>query len=88
MNYLVQVDAECVQGKFGQKDTSAALAFATDTAQALITRAFPQRSLTWDPPSDSETGLPDYDPVYDRDGIRVWILPVVVKDEAYFYLVS
>jgi len=88
VNYLVQIDSARVQKIFGMRDELAAFSFAISTAQAVVARAFTGRALVWDAPAVSTGEAPTYDPLYDKDGVKLWIVPVVQKDEAYLYLVG
>ncbi|MFT3866938.1 MAG: hypothetical protein QM715_00440 [Nibricoccus sp.] len=88
VNYLVQVDPARVMQTFGVPDEPAARVFAISTAQAVISQAFSERPLAWEP-SEIFTGeLPTYDPLYEKGGLKFWLMPVVLKNEAYFYLVG
>jgi hypothetical protein len=88
VNYLVQIDSARVQKVFGLRDELAALSFAINTTQAVVARAFSERALAWDAPAAFTGEIPTYDPLYDNDGMKLWILPVVLKNEAYLYLVG
>jgi hypothetical protein len=86
--YLVQVDGARVQQVFGERDEQSAVASAISTVQSAITGAFPSNILVWDAPMVFDMAVPAYDPLYEMDGVRAWILPVVSKNEAYLYLVG
>lgn len=88
VTYLVQVNAARVLQLLGIGDELAAFSFAINTAQAVVTRAFSGRTLKWDAPEAFTGEIPTYDPLYEKDGVKLWILPVVLKDEAYLYLVG
>ena len=88
VNYLVQIDPARVMQAFGMPDEQAAHAFAIATAQAVISQAFSERPLAWDPPSAFTGEMPTYDPLYEKGGLKFWLMPVVLKNEAYFYLVG
>lgn len=86
--YLVQVDVDRVQQTFGVREAAAALDSAIRNVQAAIASAFSKSVLRWEASEDFDLNLPNYDPLYRMDGVNVWIMPAVSKNEAYFYLVG
>lgn len=86
--YLIQVDVARVQQTQGASDEAAALASAARTVQGVIAGAFPRCVLAWDAPETFNGEMPTYDPLYKMEEVKVWILPVVTKNEAYLYLVG
>lgn len=86
--YLVQVDGVRVQQLNAELDEKDALSTAIRTVQTLITSAFPEDIVVWETPVVFDAELPNYDPLYKMDGVSAWILPVVSKNEMYFYLVG
>lgn len=86
--YLVRVDVARMQQALGENDEASVLALSVKTVQGIIAGAFSNSFLTWDDSVAFEGQLPTYDPLYKMDGANVWILPVVTRNEAYFYLVG
>lgn len=85
--YLVHVEpSELQPPEAGSED--GAVSAAISLVQSTIANAFQGSVVLWEAPMDFEMPLPDYDPLYRMEGIRVWIMPVVTKNESYFYLVG
>lgn len=86
--YTVQVDLGRVKQVYETSDDDDALSAAIRDAQSTITKSFPQYIVVWENPVAFALTLPGNDPIYRMDGVNVWVLPVVVNNEAYFYLVG
>lgn len=86
--YLVHVEPSELQSMPGVGSEDDAVSAAIGLVQSTIANAFQGSVLIWEAPMDFEMPLPDYDPLYKMDGVRVWIMPVVSRNESYFYLVG
>jgi hypothetical protein len=86
--YLVELEPEVLKKTFEENDERIAALRGIEVAEKAITHAFTGRSLIWDEPTAVEEQAPGYDPIYEQEGIRMWIKPVVTNQGICLFLIG